>query len=148
MSGRIIAVCTSTDKGQAKIDVGRAQLQAGFGILGDAHAGDWHRQVSLLAAESIDEMRAHGLSLEHGAFGENLVVADFELGDLAIGDRLLVGSGVELEVTQLGKQCHTPCAIFHQVGTCIMPERGVFARVLSGGAVQSGDSIERAESGV
>lgn len=147
MSGRIKAVCTSRDKGEQKADVGRAELVAGHGIRGDAHAGDWHRQVSLLAEEHIDEMRAKGLELEPGAFGENLVVTGAALDSLRIGDRLRIGPQVELEVTQLGKECHTPCAIFHQVGYCIMPELGVFTRVLRGGPVATGDSVELGGSG-
>ncbi len=142
MSGRIKAVCTSRDKGEQKVDVGRAELVAGHGIQGDAHAGDWHRQVSLLAEERIAEMRAKGLELQPGAFGENLVVTGADLGSLRIGDRLRIGPQVELEVTQLGKECHTPCAIFHQVGYCIMPDLGVFARVLRGGPVATGDAVD------
>lgn len=142
MSGRVAAVCTSREKGESKADVGQAELVVGHGIQGDAHAGDWHRQVSLLAEERIDEMRGHGLTLEPGAFGENLVVEGVDLGTLQVGDRLRIGQGVELEVTQLGKECHTPCAIFHQVGYCIMPDVGVFARVVSGGQVATGDRVE------
>lgn len=143
MSGRVVAVCTSAEKGQPKAAVERIELQADHGIRGDAHAGDGHRQVSLLAEEQIDPLRAHGLALPPGAFGENLVVRDFDLGGLGIGDRLRIGRRVELEVTQLGKQCHAPCAIFHALGRCIMPELGVFARVIQGGPAQPGDPVAR-----
>ncbi len=143
LAGRVLAVCTSRAKGEAKTDAGSAELVADHGLRDDAHAGGWHRQVSLLAAERIEEMRRRGLDLEAGAFGENLVVAGLDLGQLRPGDRLRVGERIELEVTQLGKECHTPCAIFHQVGYCIMPEHGVFARVLRGGTVRNGDPIER-----
>ena len=147
MSGRVVAVCTSLDKGEPKADVGRAELVAGHGLQGDAHAGDWHRQVSLLAEERIEEMRARGLELEPGAFGENLVVSGADLESLKVGDRLRIGPQVEREVTQLGKECHTPCAIFHQVGYCIMPDRGIFTRVLKGGQVSTGDPVDRAGGG-
>ena len=109
---------------------------------GDAHAGDWHRQVSLLAEEKIDEMRALGLELEFGAFGENLVVRGLDTDGLKVGERLLIGDKVLLEVTQLGKERHTPGAIFHQVGCCIMPESGIFCRVLQGGSLRAGVAIE------
>lgn len=146
MSARVVAVCVSYEKGEAKRDVGMARFVDDFGIEGDAHAGKWHRQVSLLASESIDEMRAKGLELEHGAFGENLVVQGIELDGIPVGTLLEIGDGVKLQVTQLGKKCHDHCAIYEQVGYCIMPTQGVFARVMSGGDVKVGDSIKRLET--
>ena len=143
MESRIVAVCTSLEKGEAKSAVERVELKTGHGIEGDAHAGNTHRQISLLAEERIDEMRARGLDLVHGAFGENLVTRGFDLGAIRVGDRLRIGEAVELEVTQLGKECHDPCAIYQQVGYCIMPEKGVFTRVLNGGPVQPGDPLDR-----
>ncbi|MBN2498747.1 MAG: MOSC domain-containing protein [Deltaproteobacteria bacterium] len=137
----IVAVCMSAHKGEAKKAVAEAELRAAHGLVGDAHAGDWHRQVSLLAEEKIDEMRRLGLELEPGAFGENLIVRGADLSGLRIGDRLRVGEA-ELEVTQLGKECHDHCAIFQQVGRCIMPTDGIFTRVLAGGRVQAGDPVE------
>lgn len=141
---RLVAVCMSREKGEAKVQVPSARLKAGHGMEGDAHAGDWHRQVSLLAEEKIDKMRADGLELNFGAFGENLVVRDLDTDALTVGDKLHLGESVLLEVTQLGKECHTPCAIFEQVGYCIMPESGIFFRVLEGGEVQAEDQIEKA----
>ncbi len=141
---RLVAVCMSREKGEAKVQVPSARLREGHGMEGDAHAGDWHRQVSLLAEEKIDEMRAEGLELEFGAFGENLVVRDLDTDALTVGDKLHLGKSALLEVTQLGKECHTPCAIFHQVGHCIMPDSGIFFRVLEGGEVQAEDQIEKA----
>jgi MOSC domain-containing protein YiiM len=144
MNARIVAVCTSLSKGGQKKPVNQVELVEGFGIKGDAHAGDWHRQVSLLAQEKIDEMRDQGLDLEPGAFGENLVCSGFELEAVQVGSRIRIDDGIELEVTQLGKECHTPCAIFYQVGSCIMPQFGVFARVLKGGVVEPGAPIAMA----
>ncbi|HMK33869.1 MAG TPA: MOSC domain-containing protein [Desulfomonilaceae bacterium] len=142
--GIIIAVCTSKKKGTPKADVGSGFLEVGFGLKGDAHGGDWHRQVSLLAIEQIDTMKAKGLDVRPGSFAENLTTRDFDLGSIKVGDRLKVGLSAVLEVTQIGKECHTRCAIYNKVGECIMPEQGVFAKVLVDGDVKTGDSIERA----
>nr|WP_275579431.1 MOSC domain-containing protein [Halanaerobacter jeridensis] len=109
---------------------------------GDAHAGDWHRQISLLGQEDIDEMRAQGLELEAGAFGENIVTKGLELYELPIGSRLKIGDEILLEVTQIGKECHDRCEIYQQVGDCIMPKRGIFAKVLAGGKIESDLLIE------
>ncbi len=141
MGARVVAVCISHKKGEAKREVDRARMLDDFGLEGDAHAGKWHRQVSLLASERIDEMRARGLELEHGAFGENLVVEGVELDDVDVGALIEIGEGIKLQVTQLGKKCHDHCAIYDQVGYCIMPSRGVFARVISGGDVKAGDPV-------
>lgn len=137
----ILAVCTSEKKGQRKKDVGRAQLQENFGIVGDGHAGDWHRQISLLAMESIHKMIAAGLTVGPGDFAENLTTTGIELHTLPVGARMQVGSEILLEVTQIGKLCHERCAIFYQAGDCVMPKEGIFARVLHGGEIKRGDQI-------
>jgi MOSC domain-containing protein YiiM len=141
-SGKIIAVCTSETKGTPKSDVGSGVLQEGFGLVGDAHGGDWHRQVSLLSIEQIRTMQDKGLEVGPGSFAENITTEGFNLGLVKVGDRIRVGRSVVLEVTQIGKECHTRCAIYNTVGECIMPEQGVFTRVVNGGAIKVGDSIE------
>lgn len=141
-AGTIIAVCTSKKKGTTKSDVGNGTLEEGFGLKGDAHAGDWHRQVSLLAIEQIETMKSKGLDVKPGSFAENLTTRDFDLGSAKVGDRLKVGESAVLEVTQIGKECHTRCAIYNKVGECIMPEQGVFAKVLAAGEIKTGDSID------
>ena len=138
--GSVIAVCIAPSKGEQKRAVERAVLVAGHGLEGDAHAGPWHRQVSLLSESDIDDMRDRGLELEPGDFGENLVVEDCGLERLGIGSRLSVADA-ELEITQIGKACHTRCAIYAQTGDCIMPRNGVFASVVRGGEVRPGESI-------
>lgn len=140
--GKVIAVCTSRKKGTPKTDVGVGLVEEGFGIQGDAHGGDWHRQVSLLSIEQIQSMREKGLEVGPGSFAENITTEGFDLGTVKIGDKLMVGSTVLLEVTQIGKECHTRCAIYHTIGECIMPEQGVFAKVLQGGEIQVGDSVD------
>ena len=142
ISQQIVAVCTSKEKGERKTDVGQAELQEGFGLVGDAHGGDWHRQVSLLAIESIDKMRAAGLDVGPGDFAENLTTQGVNLYTLPVGTRLRVGDSVLLEMTQIGKECHDRCAIYHQAGDCVMPREGVFATVINGGPVKTGDSLE------
>ena len=139
---QIVAVCTSKEKGERKTDVGQAELQEGFGLVGDAHGGDWHRQVSLLAIESIDKMRAAGLDVGPGDFAENLTTQGVNLYTLPVGTSLRVGASVLLEMTQIGKECHDRCAIYHQAGDCVMPREGVFATVIKGGPVKTGDSLE------
>ena len=134
MSGSVVAVCTSLNKGERKKPVPTIELVVEHGILGDAHAGDWHRQVSLLAQESIDKMQAMGLSVSAGDFAENITTTGIDLVSLPIGSRLALGPAL-LEVTQIGKECHTRCAIFYQAGDCVMPKEGIFARVLKGGIV-------------
>lgn len=142
ISQQIVAVCTSKEKGERKTDVGQAELQEGFGLVGDAHGGDWHRQVSLLAIESIDKMRAAGLDVGPGDFAENLTTQGVNLYTLPVGTRLRVGDSVLLEMTQIGKECHDRCAIYHQAGDCVMPREGVFATVVNGGPVKTGDNLE------
>jgi MOSC domain-containing protein YiiM len=140
MSGSVLAVCTSLNKGERKKPVPAVELVVEHGIAGDAHAGDWHRQVSLLAQESIDKMRAMGLSVSAGDFAENITTTGIDLVSLPVGSRLSLGSTL-LEVTQIGKECHTRCAIFYQAGDCVMPKEGIFARVLTGGTVTPGTKI-------
>lgn len=135
--GSVIAVCVAPCKGERKRAVERARLVEDHGLDGDAHAGPWHRQVSLLALSDIDDMRDRGLELEPGDFGENLVVDGCGLERLGIGSRVAIADA-ELEITQIGKACHSRCAIYHQTGDCIMPRAGVFARVVRGGEVEPG----------
>ena len=143
--GKVIAICTSKHKGTLKNEVSEANFIEEFGIEGDAHAGKWHRQVSLLALEKIEDFRNKGGNVDFGAFGENLVIEGFELNKLPVGQRLTVGDDVLLEVTQIGKECHSHCAIFHTVGDCIMPREGIFTIVLKGGIVKIGDEISVVE---
>ena len=137
-TGRVIAVCISENKGTQKTEVPSIKLVPEWGIEGDAHAGKWHRQVSLLALEKIEAFRERGAEVGFGAFGENIIVEGFDLRNLPVGTRFRIGDAL-LELTQIGKECHTHCAIYHQVGDCIMPREGVFARVLEGGTLQTGD---------
>jgi TatD DNase family protein len=139
--GKIIAVCTSPEKGTPKHNVGRAEFVAGHGLQDDAHAGAWHRQVSLLSANKIAEFRARGAEVQDGAFGENLIVEDIDFRSLPVGTVLECGD-VILEMTQIGKECHSHCAIFKVMGDCIMPREGGFARVLRGGFIGVGDEME------
>lgn len=136
-----MAVCLSGRKGEVKKPVASARLIADYGLEGDAHAGT-DRQVSLLASESVDKMRGRGVDLVPGIFAENLLVKGLNLGCLKVGDRLKVGQSVVLEITQIGKECHQGCAIREQVGDCVMPREGLFARVAAGGEVRNGDSID------
>ena len=143
---KVLAICISKHKGTLKIEVSEANFIEEFGIEGDAHAGKWHRQVSLLAFEKIDDFRNKGGNVDFGAFGENLVVDGIELHKLPVGQQLQVGE-VLLEVTQIGKECHDKCAIYYQVGECIMPKNGIFTRVLKGGKVKVGDQCTLIDSG-
>jgi MOSC domain-containing protein YiiM len=137
----VLAVCISENKGERKKPVEAVELRENHGIVGDAHAGDWHRQVSLLAQESIDKMRALGLDVNAGDFAENITTSGIDLVSLPIGSRLQVGETL-LEVTQIGKECHTRCAIFYQAGDCVMPKEGIFVRVINGGVIRPGDGIK------
>ena len=143
---KVLAICISKHKGTLKNEVSEANFIGEFGIEGDAHAGKWHRQVSLLAFEKIDDFRNKGGNVDFGAFGENLVVDGIELHKLPVGQQLQVGE-VLLEVTQIGKECHDKCAIYYQVGECIMPKNGIFTRVLKGGKVKVGDQCTLIDSG-
>lgn len=142
----VVAVCISEKKGERKHPVSEITLRCGHGIVGDAHAGNWHRQVSLLPEESVDTMRAPGLELHPGDFAENILTRGIALKTLPVGTRLRVGETV-LEITQIGKQCHNDCAIKKTTGRCVMPTDGVFAVVLEAGAVRPGDKIEILEAG-
>ena len=140
--GRIKAISVSQEKGTQKTNVPRAELKADFGIIGDVHSGNWHRQVSLLALESIDKMIAKGAKVAPGNFAENITTEGIDLCALEIGSKLRLGTDVELEITQFGKKCHSHCEIFEQIGDCIMPREGIFARVVKAGAINVGDHIE------
>lgn len=144
--GRIIAVCLSKSKGERKTDVGRAVLIGHHGLEGDAHAGSPGREVSLLSTASIDKMRAKGLAVGPGDFAENLTVEGIDLPSLPVGARLALSAGPILRVTQIGKKCHARCAIYEQAGDCVMPREGVFAEVLLGGEVRTGDELTVAPS--
>lgn len=140
--GKIVAVSVSDRKGVVKHNVPQARLLVDHGLEGDAHAEGGHRQVSLLALESIDKMRAAGARVNPGDFAENLTTQGLDVCALPVGTRLKVGSEVELEITQIGKTCHQGCAIRQLAGDCIMPREGVFARVLKEGLVATGDAVE------
>jgi MOSC domain-containing protein YiiM len=146
MAGKIIAVCTSETKGVRKKNVGSGVLRPDHGLIGDGHAGDWHRQVSLLAMESIEKMIQKGLDVGPGDFAENLTTENIELVSLPIGTQLKIGPEAIGEVTQIGKVCHDRCAIYYQAGDCVMPREGIFIKVLKGGAVKVGDPIEVAQN--
>ena len=139
--GKIMAVNISEKKGTQKKNVHSARLMEEFGIEKDAHAGKWHRQVSLLSYEKIEEFKAKGAPIEDGAFGENLIVSGYDLKALPVGTRLRSGE-VLLEVTQIGKKCHSGCEIYKIMGDCIMPREGIFAKVLESGTIKVGDKIE------
>jgi MOSC domain-containing protein YiiM len=139
---RVVAVCVSERKGERKRPVPNVTLRENHGIVGDAHAGEWHRQVSLLAMESIEKMRRKGLSVSIGDFAENITTEGIQLTEFPVGARLRLGEAV-LEVTQIGKECHARCAIYHQAGDCVMPKEGIFAKVLRAGIVVPGDAVRR-----
>ncbi|MDR7868124.1 MAG: MOSC domain-containing protein [Sporomusaceae bacterium] len=141
MPGTIIAVCTSASKGERKTNVGRGTLVPGLGLEGDAHAGFAHRQISLLAMESIDKMRQAGLDVGPGDFAENITTQGISLVSLPVGTRLKIGDAL-LEVSQIGKECHNRCAIYYQAGDCVMPKEGIFATVVTGGPVAVGNTLE------
>lgn len=141
MSASVVAVSVSSNKGERKKPAPAVHLRENFGIIGDAHAGDWHRQVSLLAQESIEKMVQMGLAVGPGDFAENITTRGIDLVSIPIGARLSIGP-VVLEISQIGKVCHTRCAIYYQAGDCVMPREGVFATVVSGGVVRPEDEIE------
>lgn len=138
--GKVIAVCISPEKGTQKTAVAEGSFIEDYGIEGDAHAGKWHRQVSLLSYDKIEAFRQRGAQVEDGAFGENLVVEGIDFSVLPVGTRFACGE-VILEVTQIGKECHHGCAIFQQMGDCIMPREGVFAKVIQRGKIRPGDEM-------
>ena len=145
--GKVIAVCISEKKGTQKKEVEEVRLVEDWGIEQDAHAGKWHRQVSLLSHDKIEAFRAKGAEVIDGAFGENLVVTNLDFRSFPVGTRLICRD-VILEMTQIGKECHHGCLIFQKMGECIMPREGVFAKVIRGGEIKIGDIMfaERAES--
>jgi TatD DNase family protein len=143
--GKVIAICTSEKKGTEKKNVGNAEFKVDWGIAGDAHAGNWHRQVSLLSFDKIEAFRARGVDVELGAFGEIIVASGIDFAALPVGVKFRSGS-VLLEMTQIGKECHSHCKIFERVGDCIMPREGVFAKVLEGGVISVGDELNVEEN--
>ncbi|MDY2964748.1 MAG: molybdopterin-binding protein [Megasphaera massiliensis] len=144
--GKIQAICSSDVRGIAKSVIPEGRFKVDWGLEGDAHAGHWHRQVSLLGLESIEDFRRRGGNVEFGAFGENLVVDGFIFSKLPVGTLLRCGD-VLLEITQIGKACHSHCAVYEAVGDCIMPREGVFAKVLEGGVIHPGDEMVEVERG-
>lgn len=143
--GKVIAVCISKKKGTQKINIHTGKFIADFGIENDAHAGNWHRQVSLISKEKIEEFKARGADVEDGAFGENLIVEGFDFKNLPVGTKFQCNN-VILEMTQIGKECHSHCQIYQKVGDCIMPREGVFAVVLNGGMISEGDEMVMIEA--
>jgi MOSC domain-containing protein YiiM len=142
----VVSVNVSERTGVRKAPVGSCEVLVGSGLAGDAHAGDWHRQVSLLAQESIDKMIELGLEVGPGDFAENLTTSGIDLVSLPVGTSLRVGEDVVLEVSQIGKECHTRCAIYYQAGDCVMPKEGIFAVVREGGRVATGDTVRFLET--
>lgn len=139
--GEIMGICISEKRGTAKVEVDEANLIEDFGIEHDAHAGNWHRQVSLLSFETREAFKARGAEIDDGAFGENIIVSGIDLIHLPVGTQIKSGD-VLLEVTQIGKECHSHCEIYHRMGECIMPTNGIFTRVLHGGKLKKGDQIK------
>lgn len=138
--GKVTATCISEKKGTQKQNVHTVNLLEDYGIVGDAHAGKWHRQVSLISKEKIDAFKARGAEVTEGAFGENLIVEGIDFRTLPIGTKFGCND-VVLELTQIGKECHSGCEIFKKMGECIMPKEGVFTRVLKGGVIREGDEL-------
>lgn len=145
MKGKIVAVNISEKKGVFKKPIAQGEFKVDHGLVGDAHAGNWHRQVSLLGIESINKMKALGIEgLCSGKFAENLTTEGLELWKLPVGTKLKIGE-TEQEVTQIGKECHVKCEIFQKIGSCIMPTEGIFTKVLKNGIIKAGDEIEIVE---
>jgi MOSC domain-containing protein YiiM len=141
MSGRVLAVCTSENKGERKKPVDVVEVKENHGVVGDAHSGEWHRQISLLAIESIRKMQQKGLDVGTGDFAENITTEGIDLPSLPLGTRLAIGETIT-EVTQIGKECHARCSIFYQAGDCVMPREGIFVKVIQGGYVKKGDRVD------
>ena len=142
MKGKILSVNIGDKKGEKKHNIGKCKLLKGKGLADDAHAGFMHRQVSLLGKESVEKIRAKGLNVQYGDFAENLTTEGVILYELPVGTEIRVGNSIVLKVSQIGKECHTRCAIFQQVGDCVMPREGIFAEVMTEGEVKVGDEIE------
>lgn len=140
--GKIKAISISSERGTRKHNVPAAELKVDFGVVGDAHGGEWHRQVSLLAEESIDKMKDRGADVAPGDFAENITTEGISLLALSLGNRLRLGSDAEVEISQFGKKCHSDCEIFQQIGDCVMPREGIFAKVTKPGRIREGDDIE------
>jgi len=143
MNAKIISINISANKGERKKAVDSAVLTENYGIESDAHAsGEWHRQISLLATESIKKMQDKGLDVGPGDFAENFTTVGIDLVSLPVGTKIAIGEDIEMEVSQIGKVCHNRCAIYHQAGDCVMPKEGIFTKVLKGGTAKNGDEIK------
>jgi molybdopterin adenylyltransferase len=142
IKGRIKAISVSEKKGTRKKNVPEAQLKVEHGIIGDAHAGKWHRQISLLSFESIGQAVKQGITISPGDYAENITTEGVDLHLLKVGNRIFLGKDTELEITQIGKKCHSECEIYKQLGDCIMPRDGIFAKVIKDGSIKVGDEIE------
>ena len=143
MNAKVVSINISDKKGVRKKPVDQALIRENYGIETDAHASEkWHRQISLLALESIEKMQAMGLKVGPGDFAENITTQGIDLPGLPVGAKMTIGGNVEVEVSQIGKVCHTRCAIYHQAGDCVMPKEGIFVKVLKGGTIKTGDEIE------
>ena len=140
--GVVRGICISKKRGTAKYPVETAKIVPDWGIEEDAHGGKWHRQISLLALEKIEAFREKGADVDFGAFGENLIVEGFDLRNVPVDSEIRIGDAVRLKVTQIGKECHSHCAIYQRMGDCIMPREGIFAEVLTGGMIRVGDCVE------
>lgn len=140
-TGKIVSIAVSRKKGTRKQVVDKVIVVENHGIENDAHAGDWHRQISFLSSESIELAKSEGLDVTYGDFAENFSTVGIEWTKVPVGTKVKMGASVEIEITQIGKECHNKCAIYYQAGDCIMPKEGIFARVLQGGEVSSGDSV-------
>ena len=138
---KIVSIAVSKKKGTRKTQVEQAEVIEDFGLKGDAHGGPWHRQVSFLANENIEEAQRQGLEVTFGDFAENIATTGIDWNTIPVGTQVTLGESVLVEITQIGKTCHKKCAIYYQAGDCIMPREGVFARVLKGGIIQCGDKI-------
>ena len=138
---KIESIAVSTKKGTQKASVAEARIEPDHGIVGDAHAGSWHRQISFLATESIEKAKQQGLDVTFGSYAENIATSGIDWPAVPVGTRLTLGESVVVEITQIGKECHRKCAIYYQAGDCIMPKEGVFAQVIAGGKIRIGDEI-------
>lgn len=143
---KIVSIAVSHKKGTVKKCISQAELVENHGIKGDAHAGDWHRQLSFLAAESIEKANTDDMEINFGDFAENIATQGIDWTKQPVGSRFKLGSNTLVEITQIGKKCHNKCEIFHRTGDCIMPREGVFAKILNGGTINVGDRIEPVEA--